>query len=130
MKLKTTHYFVILIILVIGGLVVARYWSSVQPGKYDQFAQCLVDEGATFYGAFWCPHCQEQKRLFGNSAEFLPYVECSTEDKQSQTEVCNEAGIRTYPTWDFADGKRIEGVVPLQKLAEATGCELTTDAGS
>jgi hypothetical protein len=33
-------------------------------GKYDLFAQCLKDKDAKFYGAFWCPHCQNQKAMF------------------------------------------------------------------
>src|SRR5687767_6111588 len=39
-------------------------------------AERLDDSGAIFYGASWCPHCQEQKAMFGASADRLPYVEC------------------------------------------------------
>ncbi|MEK6827042.1 MAG: hypothetical protein AABX99_00990, partial [Nanoarchaeota archaeon] len=58
------------------------------PGKYDQFAQCLKDKGAVFYGAFWCSHCIAQKKLFGSSAKLLPYVECSTADASGQAQIC------------------------------------------
>ena len=108
------------LILIIGGIVYAKR----QPGAYDELAQCLKDKGAVFYGAFWCPHCQSQKALFGKSARLLPYVECSTPDGQGQTLACNEKKIEGYPTWIFADGEKISGEIPLERLAEKTGCAL------
>ena len=124
MKLTPMHYFVILIVVVVGGIIGARAWSASQPGQYDQFAQCLKDEGATFFGAFWCPHCQEQKRLFGNSEKLLPYTECSLPDGKNQTQICIDEEIKTYPTWEFKDGSRLMGVQSFEDLAEKTGCEL------
>jgi thiol-disulfide isomerase/thioredoxin len=95
-----------------------------EPGKLDGFAQCIKDSGAVFYGAFWCPHCQEQKEMFGSSAQFLPYVECSTPDGQGQLQVCTEKGIKGYPTWVFPDGSEVSGSIPLEQLAAKTGCAL------
>jgi hypothetical protein len=94
------------------------------PGKYDAFAQCLKDKGATFYGAFWCPHCQAQKKMFGTSAKLLPYVECSTADAGAQTQICIDKKVQSYPTWEFADGTRLTGEIPLAQLAEKTSCVL------
>ncbi|MDO8655141.1 MAG: hypothetical protein Q7R48_01805 [bacterium] len=117
-----------LIWLAIGILVIAGigYWiySQSQPGKYDAFASCLKDKEATFYGAFWCPHCQKQKAIFGKSARLLPYVECSTRDGRGKLAVCVEKKIEGYPTWEFADGSRLVGEVTLSKLSEKTGCQL------
>lgn len=110
--------------LAVVFLVGASLWYQNQPGKLDTFAQCLDESGTTFYGAFWCQHCQDQKALFGNSAKQLPYVECSTPNAQGQLEVCQEAGITGYPTWEFEGGKRLGGVVSLQTLSEETGCAL------
>lgn len=112
------------LIIGIGG-----YYSKQPgtPGKLDTFAQCLKDKGAVFYGAFWCPHCQNQKAMFGKSAKLLPYVECSTTNGKSQLEICNEKDIKGYPTWIFADESRLDGEVPLEKLAEKTGCELPAE---
>lgn len=109
-----------LIVMAVGG----SFFVSAQPGKLDTFAQCLKDEGAVFYGAFWCPHCQATKGLFGRSAKLLPYVECSTADGQGQTQACADKGISNYPTWEFADGSRLTGERTLQELAEKTGCQL------
>jgi hypothetical protein len=99
--------------------------ASQQTGKYDSFATCLTQKGMIFYGAFWCPHCQNIKREFGESAmKSVTYVECSTPDGRGQTEACASKKIEGYPTFEFADGSRISGEVPFQKLAEKTGCTL------
>lgn len=95
-----------------------------KPGKLDTFATCIKDSGAKFYGAFWCPHCQKQKAMFGKSAKLLPYIECSAPDGKSQLTVCTTAGVEGYPTWEFKDGSRLSGEVALPTLAEKTQCQL------
>lgn len=114
----------IVIVVALGAIAGVAVYYSGQPGELDEFAQCLEKEGATFYGAFWCPHCQNQKAMFGRSQEHLPYFECSTPDGQGQIEECTEIGIRSYPTWILADDSRLTGEVSLRTLAEKTGCEL------
>jgi hypothetical protein len=90
------------------------------------FGQCLEEQGAIFYGAFWCPHCQNQKRMFGRQgSDALPYVECSTPDSQGQTEVCAEAGVESYPTWRFANGVETTGTQSIEALSENTECPIT-----
>jgi hypothetical protein len=100
------------------------------PGKYDKFAQCIADTGTKFYGAFWCPHCADQKREFGDSVKYLPYIECSLPDESGQTQVCIDNKIESYPTWEFPDKSRLTGTVALSKLAEKTGCSLTDGSTS
>lgn len=112
------------ILLALTLLVGSALWYHNQPGKLDSFAQCLSDNGAKFYGAFWCPHCQNQKALFGKSAKLLPYIECSTTNTKRQLQICIDKDITGYPTWEFADGKRLGGEIPLKTLAEKTGCKL------
>lgn len=116
--------FGIFTVAVLGGIIGFSFYQGATPGKLDTFAQCLKDEGAVFYGAFWCSHCQNQKKMFGRSAKILPYVECSTPDGKRQFPVCVEKKIEGYPTWEFADGSRESGEVPLEKLAQKTGCVL------
>ncbi len=96
----------------------------------DSFAMCLKDKGAIFYGAFWCPHCQATKRMFGNSKNLLPYVECSTADGQGQLQICKDKGVESYPTWVFADGSRLTGEQTLEALAAKTACPLPEGATS
>lgn len=100
------------------------YWQEKQPGKYDSFASCLKEKKVVFYGAFWCPHCQDQKRLFGKSERYLPYVECSTADGRGQLKVCQDKKINSYPTWEFSNGERLTGRLSLAELAKKTGCKL------
>ncbi len=111
-------------LIVLISLLVYLQKQSEGPGELDQFATCLKEKGAKFYGAFWCPHCNNQKKMFGKSAKLLPYVECSTPDASGQTEDCNKLGIESYPTWIFADGSKLNGEIPLQQLAEKTSCQL------
>lgn len=124
MKTKTKWTLIIVGVFLFG--VPMSYWAyaMTQPGKYDTFAQCLVDEGVKFYGAFWCPVCDDQKREFGRSAKLLPYVECSPPNRQGQFEVCTEAGVEMYPTWTFSDGEILPGLRTPEELAELTSCEL------
>lgn len=116
--------------LIIAGFFGFLIYSSMQPGKYDTFAQCLTDSGAKFYGAFWCPHCQSQKALFGKSDDLIPYIECSTADGRGQNQVCKDAGITGYPTWIFADGTVKGGSLSLNELADQTGCVLPGESES
>jgi uncharacterized membrane protein/glutaredoxin len=85
-------------------------------------AEHLAEKGVLFYGASWCVHCQEQKRLFGASASRLPYIECSPAGQNApQAASCNRAGVRSYPTW-VINGRAIAGqVLSLAQLADATG---------
>jgi uncharacterized membrane protein/glutaredoxin len=84
-------------------------------------AKHLTQVGAKFYGAFWCPHCQDQKTLFGKeAAKQIPYVECSTPDRQAQTEVCKAQNIQGYPTW-VINGQASQGTKTLDQLADLTG---------
>ena len=117
-----------LIVLIFIGLVVAKnarapHEPVISNSPIDAFAQCLGDAGAKFYGTFWCSHCKSQKELFKNS-KTLPYVECSTPNGQSQTKVCADVGVTSYPTWILADGTRLEGEQTFETLAEKTNCTL------
>jgi thiol-disulfide isomerase/thioredoxin len=121
----------IVTVVAVGAIIAGIAWYSVSvsggSGKYDGFASCIAESKAVFYGAFWCPHCQSQKALFGKSAKNLPYVECSTPDGQGQTAECKAAGIQSYPTWRFADGTEKNGELSLATLASSTACVLVED---
>jgi uncharacterized membrane protein/glutaredoxin len=77
--------------------------------------------GAKKYGAFWCPHCYEQKQLLGKEAfKELTYVECDPQGNNSQTQACVDAKIQSFPTW-VINGKTYPGVQLPEKLAEISG---------
>ncbi len=84
-------------------------------------AKHLTATGAKKYGAYWCPHCYEQKQLFGKEAfEAIDYIECAPEGKNPQPDACQAAGIRSFPTWEI-DGKLYPGVKTASELAELSG---------
>lgn len=81
----------------------------------------LRDSGARFYGAYWCPACQQQKELFEASAERLPYIECTPNGRNGARSVaCTANDIQDYPTW-IIDGRRQTGVIPASELARLSG---------
>lgn len=120
-----------IILAVIFGILILGFTSffiksknSIKvPTPQETLAQCLKDNGVKFYGTFWCPHCQKQKQMFGRSAsKLLPYIECSTPDGKGQLQICIDNKIEGYPTWEFTDGSRLTGEIPLSTLAEKSGC--------
>lgn len=81
-------------------------------------AKHLTATGAKKYGAFWCPHCYEQKQLFGKEAfKEINYFECDPQGKNPQREACIAAGIESFPTWEV-DGKLYPGTQILDELAK------------
>ncbi|MBI2590760.1 MAG: hypothetical protein HYW33_02650 [Candidatus Blackburnbacteria bacterium] len=118
--LKFTIVCTFLVVFLIFAILFLKFKSSGANGQQlDQFAQCLKDKGVTMYGAYWCSHCQNQKKLFGSSFAYVSYVECTQDVKK-----CEEQKIKGYPTWIFADGSRNEGEISLEDLAGKTGCTL------
>ena len=114
---------VALFVLVIAALAVALAprQASYSTESLKTFAACLTEKGALMYGAYWCPHCQAQKKLFGDAVESIPYVECT-----QHADVCNAKGVTGYPTWIFADGSKVEGEQTFDALAAKTGCAAPT----
>lgn len=73
--------------------------SCTGTGEYKNLTVCLRENKAVMFGASWCPHCAEQKKLFGRSAKDMPYFECSKWN--DQVKECAVRGIISYPTWQF-----------------------------
>lgn len=119
---KSLLFIILTAVLVAIGIAFLSGQSAGTSHAYDALAECISNSGAKFYGAFWCPHCAEQKKLFEASVKLLPYKECSTPDAVGQTEECKQAKIDSYPTWEFKDGSRISEVLTPEKLAELTSC--------
>jgi hypothetical protein len=115
---------VIGIVIVVAFAVAYYFIRHRQNSRLDAFARCLTAKQAKMYGAYWCPHCEDQKEKFGSSIEYAPYVECGIKGSNAIAAVCTEAGIKRFPTWIFADGTRVEGAHELEFLGEQTGCSL------
>lgn len=87
--------------------------------RLDEFAKCLAEKGVTMYGADWCAHCAAEKRRFGASWKYVPYVECPDNPK-----LCLDNGVEGYPTWILKDGTKLEGEQGLEKLSQISICPL------
>jgi uncharacterized membrane protein/glutaredoxin len=84
-------------------------------------AEHLKAQGAVMYSAYWCPHCHEQKELFGKEATAkLTVIECAADGVNSQRALCEQKKIEGFPTWEI-NGRLDSGVKPLAKLAEWSG---------
>jgi hypothetical protein len=113
-------------VLIVAAFGLAYYLGNRTQHKYDGFAHCLSDRGVKMYGAWWCPHCQEQKEVFGASFEYVPYIECGVKgDLHAQSQVCKDEKVNHYPTWQFPPtGERVERIFTPQELSDRTGCAL------
>jgi thiol-disulfide isomerase/thioredoxin len=113
-------------VLVVMCFSAVSFGAAGKPANLDGFAHCLGHKKAVMYGAFYCEHCKEQKDLFGDSAQYLPYVECVEKGTRKVTEQCKTLAIRRTPTWIFEEsGERVDGkVLSLQDLSQKTGCKL------
>ncbi len=119
--------------VVIAALVVAGLWyadrsEAPRRAALSELAQCLTENNAVFYGAFWCPLCAQQKSEFSPVDDALPYVECSEPDRKSQKQVCGDENIQRYPTWTFPGGMRCTGSISPEVLAHLSGCALPARA--
>ena len=115
-KLGIVIVIAVAIIAVLAYTLVPRAVAT-SPEALQAFAQCLAEKKATMYGAAWCPHCQAQKKLFGDAFHAIPYVECP-----DHPDVCTAKGVTGYPTWILADGTKLEGEQQFESLASKTGC--------
>lgn len=84
-------------------------------------AEHLAESGVKFYGASWCPACNEQKNVFGAAARHLPYVECSPDGRNGGVAFeCISAGVGGYPTW-VIDRQQYGEVLAPERLARLSG---------
>ncbi|MEB3293376.1 MAG: vitamin K epoxide reductase family protein [Synechococcales bacterium] len=107
------------------------FYLSDSAGEAEkELARHLKQSGAMLYTAYTCPHCCEQKQLFGIEAlPDLPNTECNPTGKDPQTELCQKelqaAAVQTkqepgFPTWKI-NGKYLFGVQKLEELANLSG---------
>ena len=111
----------IVLILLAGAFFAGRYYRD---HKYDSFAKCLASKQVKMYGLFWCPHCLDQKRMFGDSFHYVPYVECAIRGSREESPECKVANVKLFPSWQFGNEQPKEGVLSLEALSDKTGCKL------
>lgn len=112
---------VVLIALIVP--ILAQRPAAQAPAQTDfqtGLAKYLNSQGVVLYGAYWCPHCNNQKELFGKAASLVNYIECDPRGQNPNVQLCKEKGIKLYPTWEIK-GTRYEGVMSLDELAKLSG---------
>ena len=111
-------------VLVIVGAAGLYSFQSKLAAQNQTFAGRLVQHfrstNTKMYGAFWCPHCRDQKVLFGDAAKQIPYVECDPRGENPQPKLCQDKQIKSFPTWEF-NNQLYEGQKTLDQLADLTG---------
>lgn len=99
--------------------LVALVYAAVQAQsghQMAQYAQCLQRKGLTMYGADWCPHCQEQKRKFGQYMRYIRYVDCDR-----NRNLCSQRRIKGLPTLLLSNNREVPAG-SLKRVAMAAGC--------
>src|ERR1022692_4772518 len=115
--------------LIWGGIVVlfvvayAAGW-EYKNHRYDGFAKCLAVKQTKMYGLYWCPHCAEQKEMFGKAFQYVPYVECAIKGSRELAPACTAAKVKLFPSWQFGATPPKEGGFQMQELSDKTGGSL------
>ncbi|HET9407654.1 MAG TPA: hypothetical protein VFO39_10485 [Candidatus Sulfotelmatobacter sp.] len=111
-------------VIVVVAAAYFAYWYYINH-RYDNFAKCLASKQVKMYGLYWCPHCLDQKDMFGKAFRYVPYQECAIPDSHEMADACKAAGAKNFPSWQFQPGGPLqEGVEPLDELSSKTGCSL------
>jgi hypothetical protein len=110
------------VVILLAGAYSAGWYHKNH--KYDAFAKCLAARQAKMYGLYWCPHCIEQKEMFGASFRYVPYVECTIKGSRELAPECKIAGAKLFPSWQFGTDPPKEGVLSIEALSDKTGCSL------
>jgi thiol-disulfide isomerase/thioredoxin len=91
----------------------------------------LNEEGVVYYKSKICNNCKRQEALLGEAYKKLNSVECHPDGVDPQPELCLSKGIKKTPTFLIEENgeevKRLEGLQPLDDLAEWAGVELVED---
>jgi uncharacterized membrane protein len=104
------------------GIVAPAVTTTSGPAQLA-LARHLREIGAKEYGAYWCPHCHDQKMLFGKEAgAIIDYVECDPRGQNSRAQLCQAAAanVKGFPTWEIK-GQFYSGTQSLEKLADLSG---------
>lgn len=119
MNTKLKIVIIVFVIITIGAIVYGIKESRPAKASYDDFAKCLTEKQAIMYGSASCSVCQKQKSEFGDSFQYVNYVECT-----ENPEACNSEKIERVPTWKFSDGEKIVGFQTFETLSQKTSCPL------
>lgn len=123
--------------IVVGIMAMAGIFFSLSSAKpsielakevpLTPFGQYLKDNGVKFYGASWCPHCQNMKKELGDGTWQAVYIECAPKGTNNLTKECEDAKIEAFPTFVLKDGTTKTGEMPIKDFKDFVGYK---DTGS
>jgi len=89
-------------VLIVAAFGLAYYLGNRMQHKHDAFARCLTDRGVKMYGAFWCPHCVEQKKsLARRSSTLLTWSAVSKAKRTGDRRLAKMRTSSTIPLGSF-----------------------------
>lgn len=111
MAFQISKFEIILIILIIvlSILIISRDINEVD----ESIAKC-IGENSVLYVQLGCSHCEKQKDLFGESAEYLNIIDC-----YYSPILCEN--ISATPTW-IINNSEYKGTYSIEDLQSLTGC--------
>lgn len=83
----------------------------------SRLAKCLSEKGFVMYGTDTCGACAIQRSYFGSYFSHVNYINCDRNPS-----ICENKGISGYPTWEDREGRKYKGAIPLDMLAQLSGC--------
>ena len=144
MKSSWKIFIIIACVVSIGALAGIFYWSKPDLSNQDiskaislngsvagtnsnqgtdyleRLAKFMNDQGMVIYGSYQSSETKSQKDLFGNSSQFLNYVECDATGPSANPDECLSQSVNVYPTWIY-NGQKYVGDQSLSKLASYVG---------
>lgn len=87
-------------------------------------AKYMGSRGAVMFGSYKCPHCNDQKKMFGSAFEYIKYVECHPQGPDANPSLCLARGVQNFPTWEI-NGRYYQGAMSLERLSALSGFEST-----
>jgi len=64
-------------------LGIAFYFYHRSQHEHDAFARCLTARGAKMYGAWWCPHCVEERKNSPRRLRTLPMSNAASKARRA-----------------------------------------------
>jgi|SRR3989344_2807455 len=120
-KILKSHWkYIVIALILLGALYSYKNITKKEiQSQYEDFAKYLTEQGVKMYGTEWCSHCKNQKKLFGNSFQYINYTDCDKDRNE-----CDIAGITGYPTWKI-NNKAYPGEQSIKRLTQLSGYNRT-----
>jgi len=115
-KVNKSRLITLAIFIGIAAIIFFSLTSEPKVELTDEQVAICIGEKATLYVNLGCPHCESQKKAFGENVKHLKVFDC-----YYYGDLCKEEEIRAYPTWKI-ENKQVLGRQSIENLRVLTGC--------